>query len=104
MHYDHKLKTSTIQAVFKLVFSHGDELIFVRSYIHTEASRGGLETRALRFISGPQSIFCFASWCAAWTCRLQGHFWVPLPAPYPPVTTTAGQHPSAVQMTISVSL
>lgn len=53
------------------------EIVFVRSHVHGEARRGGVETGALRFISGPQSVFCLASWCAAWTCRLQ------VPA-YPP--------------------
>lgn len=56
------------------------EIVFVRS---DEARRGSVETGPLRFISGPQSVFCLASWCAAWTCRLQGHSWVPLPAPPP---------------------
>lgn len=77
------------------------EIIFVR---WDEARRGGVETGPLRFISRPQSIFCLASWCAARTCRLQGHPWVPPPTPHPQTTSTAGQQPSAVQMTCSLPL
>lgn len=59
------------------------EIVFVRSQIHSEAGRGGVESGLLKFISGPQSVFCLASWSqprpvnyrAAPECPLQ------LPAP-----------------------
>lgn len=62
------------------------EIVFVCSDIHGDSRRGGVEIGALRFISGPQSGFCLASWCAAWTWRLQVHSWM-----QPPTTTTKHQ-------------
>lgn len=77
------------------------EIIFVHSDIYAEARRGGVETEALRFISRAQSVFCLASWCAAWTCRLQGRSWATQP---PSAMTTGSQQASAVPMTSPLPL
>lgn len=75
------------------------EIIFVHS---DEARRGSAETGPLRFISRPQSIFVLLLGVHLLITELP--LSAPHQPPHPQTTSTAGQQPSAVQMTCSLPL